>query len=110
MRNTDASQGGTKAQKAAAGRKGGKKSSIIIQCQLTGPNVIYARFPKLRARDESLQRSPPTSRYCTAGRDVVVDGLDSGFRRLCEQLGGQIRSSCFTAASVSYSAAWRSAA
>ncbi|MDX6677848.1 MAG: hypothetical protein QOE31_1900 [Solirubrobacteraceae bacterium] len=26
-RNTDASQGGTKAQKAAAGRKGGKKSS-----------------------------------------------------------------------------------
>ena len=26
-RNTDSSQGGTKAQKAAAGRKGGKKSS-----------------------------------------------------------------------------------
>jgi hypothetical protein len=62
----------------------------VIQCQALGPDVLYARFPSDRARDRALRRSAPRGRYCVSGREVVVDGLDSGFARLCQRLGGDL--------------------
>jgi hypothetical protein len=65
----------------------------VIQCQVLGPDVVYARFSNSRARDRALRRSAPRGRYCVAGREVIVDGLDGGFPRLCRRLHGDLKRS-----------------
>src|SRR4051812_30741239 len=63
---------------------------VQIQCEVAGPTVTYARFRSVRDRDLALKRHPPTGRYCVAGREVIINGLDSGFPDLCDRLSGSL--------------------
>jgi hypothetical protein len=64
---------------------------VLIECHDLGPNVIYARFADVAARSAALRQAPPSDRrYCVAGREVVVDGLDTGFAALCRDLQGRL--------------------
>jgi hypothetical protein len=63
---------------------------VLIQCNDLGPNVLYARFFDAGERNEALRQAPPPGRYCLAGREVVLNGLDSGFFALCRNLHGRL--------------------
>jgi hypothetical protein len=63
---------------------------VLIQCNDLGPNVLYARFSDVAQRNVALRQAPPPGRYCLAGREVVLNGLDSGFSPLCRHLHGRL--------------------
>jgi hypothetical protein len=63
---------------------------VLIQCNDLGPNVLYARFSDVAKRNAALRQAPPPGRYCRAGREVALNGLDSGFFALCQNLHGRL--------------------
>lgn len=63
---------------------------VLIQCNDLGPSVLYARFSDVADREAALRRAPPPGRYCLAGREVVLSGLDNGFSALCRDLHGRL--------------------
>lgn len=65
--------------------------AALIQCQMLGPFVIYARFASARERDRQLGLFPPPDEaYCTTGTEVILDGLEHGFATLCQRLHGRL--------------------
>jgi hypothetical protein len=66
------------------------RERVLIQCNDLGPNVLYARFSDVAARKAALRQAPPPGPYCQAGREVVLNGLDSGFSALCRDLHGRL--------------------
>jgi hypothetical protein len=67
------------------------KGHTMVDCEMLGPWVAYARFPDRRALQTDLLAASPDSAVCLYGHgtEVAVDGLDAQqFRKLCNQLHG----------------------
>jgi hypothetical protein len=64
----------------------------LIECQVMGPAVFYARFADVTALRRSLAAARPPDAVCRYGAQLVVDGLDSRaeFARLCQRLHGRV--------------------
>jgi hypothetical protein len=63
----------------------------IVDCEMLGPWVAYARFPDRRTLKADLLAASPGSAVCVYGRgtEVAVNGLEAHqFPKLCHQLHG----------------------
>ena len=54
------------------------------------PAVLYARFAKEDDARADLLAHPPGAATCIAGTEIVLDLLDEGFAKLCDELDGKL--------------------
>src|SRR4051812_43875235 len=55
----------------------GISEAAVLQCNMLGPTVFYARFNDRHLLDRALAAAPPTDSYCVSGNEFTGDGLFS---------------------------------